>query len=209
MSSVTEPNRHPLGLPVGTVRGFISVLICSFFWIFLLVPDSGDPTKQTAPLAHFFMASMVFLAFVSHPIPNSPGQNEWLPWLMRALVVGGSLAVFGFIQYSLPDRIQARLKPDTTEIGQWPMLSAALFGGFAVGMSLRSILRWVLGQNSGIFQTFQTWEGVICALLLVAETVFQFGIRPYLNDPGVNPEALKIWEGVLLTAVALYFGTRA
>ena len=33
------------GLPSGSVRGFLSVLICSFFWIVLLLPEPapGQP----------------------------------------------------------------------------------------------------------------------------------------------------------------------
>ena len=204
MPPTTDAIRHPYGLPMGTVRGFISLLICSFFWIFLLLPDSGDPTRQTAPLGHFFLLTMVFLAFASHPIPSDPGHTEFLPWLMRVLFVGGSLVVVGYILYSDPHRLATRLTPNKEEIGQWPVLLATLSGGFAVGLLLRKIL----GHNSDLFQTIRAWAGVIGILLLIAETVFQFVIRPHLSDP-VSQEALKIWEGVLVSFVAAYFGSRA
>jgi hypothetical protein len=204
MTPTTVVIRHPYGLPMGTVRGFISVLICSFFWIFLLLPESGDPTKQTAPLGHFFLLTMVFLAFASHPVPTDTSHTEFLPWLMRVLFVGGSLAVVGFTLYSSPHRLSTRLTPDPNEIGQWPVLLATLSGGFAVGLLLRKIL----GSGSDLFQTIRAWAGVIGILLLIVETVFQFLVRPHLNDP-FPQEGLKIWQGVLVSFVAAYFGSRA
>ena len=89
--------RHPYGLPMGTVRGFMSVLICSFFWIFLLQRDHPEHAAATAPLGHFFLLTLVFLAFASHPVRPEGAQTEFLPWLMRVLFVGGSVAVVALV----------------------------------------------------------------------------------------------------------------
>src|SRR4029079_12210966 len=94
--------RHPFGLPMGTVRGFMSVLICMFFWIFLLLPDEK---AHSAPLAHFFLLTLVFLAFASHPFPVEKQRSEFLPWLMRILFVGGSIAVVIYTAVEYPDRL--------------------------------------------------------------------------------------------------------
>ncbi len=206
MSAATVPAviRHPYGLPMGTVRGFMSVLICSFFWIFLLLPDVTDPTKLTVPLGHFFLLTLVFMAFASHPIPHDPGHIEFLPWLMRVIFVGGSVAVVGFVAYTDSHRLTTRLTPNPSDIGQWPVLLATLSGGFAVGL----FLRFILGRNGDLFQTLRAWAGVIAILLLVAETIFQFLIRPNIEGP-LSVEGLKVWEGVLVAIVAAYFGTRA
>ena len=206
MASTSLPTyiRHPYGLPMGTVRGFMSVLICSFFWIFLLLPDVDDPTKQTVPLGHFFLLTLVFLAFASHPIPQDPGHTEFLPWLMRVIFVGGSLAVVGYVGYNDNQRLATRLTPNPAEISQWPVLLATLSGGFAVGL----FLRFILGRNSDLFQTLRAWVGMIAILLMIAETVFQFLIRPNIAAP-LNVDGLKIWEGVLIAIVAAYFGSRA
>jgi hypothetical protein len=197
--------RHPYGLPMGTVRGFMSVLICSFFWIYLLLPDPKEGDRlMTAPLAHFFLLTLVFLSFASHPILHDALKQEVLPWLMRVLFVGGSVAVVAYVAYTDPNRLSTRLTPDAGEIGQWPVLLATLSGGFGVGL----FLRFVLGRKSELFQTIRGWIGVIAMLLLVAETVFQFAVRPALVEPP-NPDAMKVWEGVIIASVAAYFGTRA
>ena len=192
--------RHPFGLPMGTVRGFMSVLICMFFWIFLLLPDEK---AHTAPLAHFFLLTLVFLAFASHPFPVDKGRSEFLPWLMRALFVGGSAAVVVYIAVEYPDRLTGRLTPAPGEVVQWPVLLGTLAGGFGLGLFLRSIL----GRGSDLFQTLRAWIGVISILLLVGETIYQFAIRPSLAEPP-PPEATKVWEGIIITFVAAYFGSR-
>lgn len=207
MSTAPSPYgdvRHPYGLPMGTVRGFMSVLICSFFWIILLQGEALDQTPVTAPLAHFFLLTLVFLAFASHPFPRDDGGSELLPWLMRVLFVGGSVAVVVYVGYHDPQRLTERLTPSAAEIRQWPALLATLSGGFALGL----FGRFILGRGGNLFQTLRAWVGVIAMLLLIAETVFQFVIRPTLSVPP-SPEAMKIWEGVIISFVAAYFGSRA
>ncbi|HEX4612410.1 MAG TPA: hypothetical protein VH092_29720 [Urbifossiella sp.] len=195
--------RHPYGLPMGTVRGFMSLLICSFFWIFLLLPE-GTGAPPTAPLGHFFLLTLVFLAFASHPFPADAGRSEFLPWLMRVLFVGGSIAVVAYTAATHADRLEARLTPAAADISQWPVLLGTLSAGFAAGL----LSRFLLGRHNELFQTFRGWVGVIAMLLLIAETVFQFAIRPSLAAPP-TVAAMKVWEGVIIGFVAAYFGTRA
>jgi hypothetical protein len=207
MSSIASPYgdiRHPYGLPMGTVRGFMSLLICSFFWVYLLLPAAAEQKPATVPLGHFFLLTLVFLAFASHPLPHDAIKSEFLPWLMRVLFVGGSVAVVAYVAYADPHRLSERLTPAASEIGQWPVLLATLAGGFGVGL----FIRFALGRNGELFQTLRAWIGVIAMLLLVAETVYQFVIRPTFAAPPTQ-EALQVWEGIIIAFVAAYFGTRA
>jgi hypothetical protein len=189
---------------MGTVRGFLSVLICSFFWIFLLVPDPqpGDPTPK-APLGHFFLLSLVFLAFASHPIQELRVRAV-LPWVMRLLFVGGTAAVLIFVAINYPDRLASRLTPHTGDMAQWPVLLGCLAGGFGIALLLRAIL----GRNGPLFMTLRAWVGVLAMLLLLFETLFQFVILPGLSDKP-SADVMKVWEGILIAVVAAYFGSRA
>lgn len=198
--------RHPYGLPMGTVRGFMSLLICSFFWIYLLLPDgAGEHPAATAPLAHFFLLTLVFLAFASNPFPHDSTRSEFLPWLLRVLFVGGSLAVVVYVGINHPRRLLVRLTPNPDDIYMWPTLLATLAGGFGFGLFARFAFRRVAPD---MFLTIRGWVGVIAMLLLVSETIFQFLIRPNLNEPP-DPDAMKVWEGTVIAFVAAYFGTRA
>jgi hypothetical protein len=189
------------GLPSGSVRGILSVLICSFFWIVLLLPPDST---FTSPLGHFFLLTLVFLAFASHPLPGAEARTHMLPWLLRVLFVGGSIAVVGFAVFKDPSQTARRLTPAADQIAQWPVLLGCLAGGFGVAL----FLRFVLGRHSELFMTLRAWVGVLAMLLLLVETLLQFLILPNMTDPP-NPEALKIWEGVVIAAVAGYFGSRA
>jgi hypothetical protein len=191
---------HPFGLPMGSVRGFMSVLICSFFWIVLLLPDAQ---AVKPPLAHFFLLTLVFLAFASHPGRSSDEPTPLLPWLMRVIFVGGSAAVIGYVAWAHPDRLNVRLTPDKEEITQWPIQLATLAGGFGVGL----FMRFVLGRNGPPFQTGRAWVGVIAMLMLVTETVIQFLVLP--NTARQDPNSLQVWEGIVTAFVACYFGMRA
>lgn len=191
---------NPYGLPLGTVRGFLSVLICSFFWIVLLYPEPNNPT---APLGHFFLLTLVFLAFASHPFHEAQ-TSSFLPWLMRVIFVGGSAVVLCLAAFKDPTHLGARLTPNAAEIGQWPVLLACFGGGFGIAL----FVRFVLGRKSELFQTVRAWVGVIAILLLIFETLFQFVILPNVSDrPGL--ETMRVWEGTLIAAVAAYFGSRA
>ncbi len=191
---------QPYGLPMGTVRGFLSVLICSFFWIVLLYPPGNPPM---VPLGHFFLLALVFMAFASSPIPD--GQTTaFLPWLMRLIFVGGSIAVVMYVLLTDPVRLGARLTPRQEDMAQWPVLLGCLVSGFAIALIARSLL----GRTNELFQTVRAWVGVIAMLLLLFETLFQFVILPNMSDRP-SPDALKVWEGLLIATVAAYFGSRA
>ncbi|MCS7020656.1 MAG: hypothetical protein NZ703_10835 [Gemmataceae bacterium] len=201
MSSPTYPQEYQTyGLPVGTVRGFLSVLICSFFWIVLMFPSDVD---IRVPLGHFFLLTLVFLAFASQPL-SELHTRKFLPWLMRFIFVGGSVAVIAYVLYVDPHRLLQRLTPNPEEIGQWPVLLACLAGGFGAGL----LVRFVLGRTSPLFMTLRAWIGIVAMLLLLFEPLFQFIIIPNMSDkPSVD--TLKVWEGVLIAVTASYFGTRA
>ena len=202
MSTVPAPaydqEYPPFGLPAGSVRGFLSVLICSFFWIVLLIPADQN---IKAPLGHFFLLTLVFLSFASHPVQQA--RAHFLPWLMRVLFVGGSAAAVAVAVVKNPDLAAARLTPDENQIFKWPVLLACLAGGFGVAL----FMRFVLGRRSEVFMTIRAWVGTIAMLLLIVETLLQFVILPTI--PEKNLEALKVWEGTIIAVVAAYFGSRA
>ncbi|MBP3956680.1 hypothetical protein J8F10_15505 [Gemmata sp. G18] len=198
--ALAPPHEYPtFGLPSGSVRGILSVLICSFFWIVLLHPAGS---VVTVPLGHFFLLTLVFLAFASHPGTDSR-TSAVLPWLMRVIFVGGSAAVVGFAIWTDTHVTAARLTPGAAEIAQWPVLLGCLAGGFGFGL----FLRFVIGRNHNLFLTIRAWVGMVAILLLCVETILQFLVLPNMAEK--NLEALKIWEGIIIAAVAGYFGSRA
>ncbi len=193
------PHDYPtFGLPSGSIRGILSVLICSFFWIVLLWPAN---LALTVPLGHFFLLTLVFMAFASHPLQGA--KTHLLPWLMRVIFVGGSALVVGLAIWNNTSLTAARLTPDVGEISQWPVLLGCLAGGFGFAL----FLRFVFGRHHHLFLTIRAWVGTVAMLLLFVETILQFLVLPVMADKNLG--ALNIWEGILIAVVAAYFGSRA
>ncbi len=199
MSTTANPEYPTYGLPIGTVRGFLSVLICSFFWIVLLYPSDAE---LRVPLAHFFLLALVLMAFASQP-SSELRTRAVLPWILRLIFVGGSVAVIGYVLYVDPSRLAQRLTPQVEELTQWPALLACLAGGFGGGL----VFRFLLGSRNEFFMTVRAWVGIIAMLLLLFEMLLQFVIIPNMEDKP-SMETLKVWEGVVLAVTAAYFGTR-
>ena len=193
--------RHPFGLPLGSVRGLMSILICAFFWILLLLPMES-PAK--AVLAHFFLLGLVLLAFASSPSIADRDVSPFLPWLLRLIFVGGSIAVVLFVIFTRDlDLLQRRLTPDPDEVRMWwiPFLTT-LTGGFSFGL----LLRFLLGRENHIFQSLRAWFSVAGLILLVCELGIFFIMA---GGAGKVDEFLHYCQCVTIIIVSAYFGTRA
>lgn len=200
IDTVNNP-RHPFGLPLGTIRGTMSLLICSFFWAALLWPD---PTPPKPLLAHYFMLALVLLVF--SPYSKGAGDEDtsrFVPRLMRVLAIGGSLAILGFVAATYPERLNVRLTPDPTEVKDWwGIFLATVACGFAVG----NVVRLILGRNSPVFQTFRAWLSVVGLLMMGAELVMWVSFSSADNK---QDEFLRFWQAFEMAFVSCYFGTRA
>lgn len=192
---------QPFGLPLGSVRGIMSVLICAFFWLLLLLPTES-PAK--AVLAHFFLLGLVLMAFASSPKVAERDVSPFLPWLLRIIFVGGSVAVVALVIFTRDmDLLQRRLTPDPDEVKAWwiPFLGT-LSGGFAFGL----FLRFLLGRDNHIFQSLRAWFSVAGIMMLVLEFGLFFAMA---TGTGRMEEFLHYWQAVELVIVSAYFGTRA
>jgi hypothetical protein len=202
VTSYPEPVRHPFGLPLGSVRGMFSVLICSFFWLTLLWPGE-QPIR--ALLGHFFMLGLVVMAFASAPViaDRERETSAFLPWILRLIFVGGSVAVVAYAALNDPNQLQRRLTPDPAEVSDWwvPFL-ATLSGGFGFGL----LLRFVLGRTNHIFETLRAWLSVVGMVMLSIELAMFIAFASADNKP---LEFLHYWQCIEMVVVSAYFGSRA
>lgn len=197
---VSDP-RHPFGLPLGTVRGVLSLLIVGFFWVVLLWPES-QPAKPM--LGHYFMMALVLLTFSPYSQAGARATDgaQFFPWLLRWAAVFGTILVVSFIAVQYPDRLE-RLTPNPAQFQDWwgPFL-ATTAGGFAVGKGLRHLL----GLASPMFTTLRSWLSVVAMLMLTLEMVFFMAVTTVEN----NTESFgHYWQAFELAIVSAYFGTRA
>jgi hypothetical protein len=199
-----ENHRAPLGLPPGSVRGILSLLIVGQFWLLLLLPDAN---KVPIPINLYMLLSLVALFFVSHgksiatrsdPTPSPlhlPGGA------LRFIIVGGTIAVIAYLYSNHEDWLMDRLKLDPAQISLWPQIVSAYVGGFGIGYIMRHLpIRHFWG-----FQAFQAWLAMIVLGLLVVEIVIQAFINASLKDK----LDLRTWEAVVTGVAAYYFGVRS
>src|SRR5207249_2205366 len=105
MADTEEMTRHPLGLPAGSVRATIALLIVGLFWALLLIPAE----KQIPiPLFLYFCSALILLFFFAHGKSISPAPGQKAPWglprgTFRFLIVAGTMAVFGVYYYQHQD----------------------------------------------------------------------------------------------------------
>jgi hypothetical protein len=204
MSNVIPPTheaaRHPLGLPAGSIRAALSLMIAGLFWAMVLLPVD----KYPVPLFLYFLTGLVFLFFFSHG-KTIGGHDKPSPWglprgVFRFILVVGSIAAIGWSIYKHPDDPLQRLNLQPEQLAQWPRLMVALAGGFALG--------WLIGRgpwhHSYIFQDLLAWVSMIGMFGLVIETILVIFVNPGLKEE----MRLANWEAVLTGIVAFYFGAR-
>jgi len=206
VSSVTSTVEHnPLGWPAGSIRGLLSLLIVLQFWLLLLLPDSK---KVPVPLTLYLMLTLVGMFLVSHgksiatrsdPEPSPLG----LPGgTLRLLIIGGTIAVVGYLYSNDPDRLMERLRPNPAQLQFWPDIVVAFVGGFFVGYTMR-IMPF---RHNWFFQALLAWTAMIAMGLLVLEIIIRAFIDPHLKDVKLD---LHVW-GIIVTAIVSgYFGARS
>lgn len=196
--------RHPLGLPPGSVRSVLALMIAGLFCALVAMPEGNE---IPVPPFLYFLLALVLLFFGSHghTIGQNTGDNRaplGLPHgSVRALIIIGIAAVLGWLYWAKPDQFVERLTPDRMRLAEWPMLVLASVGAFAVGYVVR-LGPW---RHTPGFQDTLATLSLVAMLGLVAETVIVVFINPNL----LQKLDLKVWEAVLTAAVAFYFGARS
>jgi hypothetical protein len=199
-----EPSpRPPLGLPPGSIRAIMTMLIVAIFWILLLVPDDQ---AVRIPLNMYFLLSLVMVFFVAHgksiARKDQPHPSPlWLPGgTLRFLIVAGSIAVVAFVAFQHSERFD-RLTPNPDQLRNWKYYYAALGVGFVIGY----LLHIMPFKRAWWFEAFQAWVAVIAMAIMFLELVFQV----FINVTLPNPIEALAWHTAVTGIVAFYFGSRS
>ena len=186
----TAAPRPPLGLPAGSIRGLLALQIVILFWLFLLTPAEQI---VPIPLNLYFLLSLVMVFFVSHG-KSIARRDEGTPsplWLpggtLRFIILVGTAAVFAFVMYAHPDRLERLTPPEQLE--NWKYYLGALAIGFILGYATR-ILPF---RHAWSFQAFQAWMAIIAMAILFLDMIFQVIINFSLTKP-IDP---VMWQAVV------------
>jgi len=210
-STVPVKPRHPLGLPAGSVRALLTLMVLGTLWALLAMP----PEKEIhVPL---YLPYLTFLVIGSYFGTRSSSRREegespplYLPrGSIRFLIILGFAAVIGWNIYQNPDFLK-RLTPTVEDLTEQPLLPVVIFGAFFVGVIVSALAHMVLAGPLGLpawYQDIQAWVSLLAVLGLGADVIYLLVIMP-----GLDPEsALKLrhWQTILSGIVAFYFGARS
>jgi hypothetical protein len=206
--------RQPLGLPAGSVRAVLTLIILGLVWGLMLLPE--DRVKGV-PLYLFYLMFLVlghFFAAHGHSIRGprtGPASPLHLPrGSLRTLAILGFLGVLGWRFYQHPDDWDAVFRLQQPIVDQ-PYLPLVLVGAFFLGVFLsRSLGRLVSGPEGEPpwLQDLRAWLALLATFGLAVEVIIQLIINPSL-PPDRQPISLPIWQTGLAAVVAFYFGARS
>ncbi|MFO0815966.1 MAG: hypothetical protein U0796_22340 [Gemmatales bacterium] len=198
----TDPlaqDRHPLGLPAGSIRAILSIGIAGMFLLYL-----GHPKATHVPLYLHFLTFGLFLFFASHGKTIGTGGHSplYMPkGTLRFLIVAAIVGVVGWLVWQDPQQVMKRMRPQEVELDLWAQLFACATGGFFFG--------WLIARGpwrtAPAFQDFLAWIALLALLLMVAEALW----KGFIDPAGIKVPNRETWESILLAVVSFYFGTRS
>lgn len=200
--------RHPLGLPAGSVRSIIALMVSGLVWALILT------AKENTIEIPLYLGYLLFLImgsfFASHgsSIAGDPkgGASPWhLPrGTFRFLLVLGFAAVIGWRTYSrgvLPEFRIGGEAPDHAYLLLW------ILGAFFAGMLATRLVRGVSPSGPPAwYLDVLAWVSLIALLGLVVEVVILLMINPTLQEG--DKLSLPKWQSFLSAILGLYFGAR-
>lgn len=200
--------RQPLGLPAGSVRALLTLLIVGLIWALMLLPDEKDIHIPVYLYYLMFLILGHFFAAHGHSIAG-PTTGEASPLklprgTLRVILILGFLAVLGYRYYVHRD-VEALFKLREPLLQQ-PYLPLVIIGGFFLGVFLNRVVIQSVGITPS-FQDILAWIALLATLGLAAEVVIQLIINPSLDpDQRLHPHS---WHVVLSAITSFYFGLRS
>jgi hypothetical protein len=210
MNSSDAAPRNAFSWPAGSIRALLTLMIVGLICAILLIPhgDKGDkPVPIPAYLIYLlFLAVGHYFAHRSHARGSDRSlkhQPLWLPrGSVRLLVLGGLTGACVYCYVTDPEGFTAQWRASMQSLPEYPLLPVLVLLGFLFG----AVLRMLIGAYAPPFwQDLEAWLSLIAVLLMVVATMIHLVINPSLSQE-LN---LPVWEVILATVVAFYFGERS
>lgn len=198
------PQRHALGLPAGSVRALLVLMIVALTCLVLLVPSRQ--VMAIPPyliyllflgLAHFFAAHGSSIGAHDQPSPLHFPRGS-----LRFIILLALAGTIAWKVYSAPASLQAQYEASLDELKREPFLPLIILGGFFLGILFRLIIR---RASWYVIDDLEAWVALLAVLGLFVDAILQLIINPTLEKPLFVP----VWNGILAGIVAFYFGARS
>lgn len=197
--------RHPLGLPAGSVRALLALMVLGVLWVLAL---KARDAEGRVPVLYIYLQSVMILiiahyfAVRTHEVRH-PGESLPLGLprgTVRVILLAGYIGLVGWVVYHQTEFEQ----PAAGHV----VLPLILLAGFLAGFVLGRLGRWLGGgPSAGWLQDMQAWVALLGTIGLVVVVVLRLFILPNLQQD--LRFDLTTAEMVVATVIAFYFGARS
>jgi hypothetical protein len=207
-----RPIRQPLGLPAGSVRALLTLMVFGIVWTLMLQPEEKH---VGIPLFLFYLMFLILGHYFAAHGNSIRGQNTGsnsplhLPrGSIRTVIFLGFAGVIAYRYYVYRDveKLFVLEKP----LVEQPYLPFVLVGAFFLGLFIsRTVGRMVMGPSgqAGWFQDVQAWIALVATVILVVLILILFVINPSV-EPDLRVDVPTL-ECVCAAIISLYFGMRS
>lgn len=215
MSSSPTRSRNALGMPSGSVRAILSLMVLALSWLlvlFAIKPPEKPGEAFHVPMVFVYLQFLMILIighyFTSRMTPVQEGDHAAL-WLPRGTVRFLILLTYGGLAYYLWQR-RTELSYEVDLTGNQILLIGLMFAGFILGHYFTLVALWwmrPIGEVPGWVLDVQAWF----AILAMVGLLVVFLVHVVIN-PSVGPENKISTAGLesgLAAIVGFYFGARS
>jgi hypothetical protein len=198
--------RHALGMPAGSVRAILTLLVVGMICILLLVSPADKPIHIPAYLLYLlFLGLGHFFAAHGSSIPKGETPLYLPSGLIRLLIIGMLVATVAYKLSGGYDLLQKQLEGSVQSITEQPFLPVIIVGGFFLGVVVHIL---VGRQNTPYwFEDVEAWVALVAVFGLAVDAMITLVINPSLQES--DPLDAYGLEGFVAAAVAFYFGARS
>jgi hypothetical protein len=201
----TSPPRHALGLPAGSIRAVLTLMVVGLTCVLLLLPSRPNVPPYLIYL--LFIGLGHFFAAHSSSIGRVAGQASplYLPrGFVRLAVMAGLIATVAWGYTHDRAGLEKQLSDSLQGLADQPHLPLVILGTFFAGVVVRSL---VGRQRPPIWlQDMEAWVALLGVLGMAIDFLIKVVIQPSLTETTINPQ---LWEAILAGIVTFYFGERS
>ena len=197
--------RNPLGLPAGSVRALLILMVMGTIIILLLMPRN-----VAVPL---YLWYLLFLTVGVYFGARGKARSHDTPPLylpkgtIRILIIAGFFGIMGYAVFRDPSAFYSKPMLSDADKKESLLMPTVMVAAFLFGVIVNAIAGKVLKGAEGMpawYQDVQAWVSVLAVLGLGGQILLEVIVFPTMAEPPSLPQV----QGVLSAVVAFYFGQR-
>jgi hypothetical protein len=205
--------RHALGMPAGSIRALLAIMVLAMLWLIVMRPDTvedGTVVPAKLPLVFVYLNMLMILIlvqfFTAHGKNIGPQVSGRSPLglprgSVRLLLIAGYLGLAYYLYKTHP----AFEAPTTAE---YALPMALLLTGYLLGHLISGFLtRLGGGTPPAWYQDIEAWVALVAVMLLGIIVILRLVIN--MSLPMEQQLDVQLLETILAAIVGFYFGARS